>query len=91
MIGANSRYTTATITTEVGPDGDTRQEMRPAFPRARQISYTFYRVTSADRIDTIAYDFYGNAQLWWLIADANPEITDWLDLEPGEVLRIPNA
>ena len=91
MIGANSRYRTSTIQTAVGPNDDTRQEMRVPFPKTRQVAFTYYLVTSGDRVDTIAYDFYGNAQFWWIIADANPEILDWVDLEPGEVLRIPNA
>lgn len=90
-IDATSRYRTATIQTVTGPDATTRQEMRPAFPRSRMFSYSYYRVTSADRIDTLAADNYGSGQLWWKIADANPEILDWTDLQPGTVLRIPNG
>lgn len=90
-ITSDSRYTTATVVTVEGPDGDTRQAMQVAFPKPRRITYTNYRVTSADRIDTIADDFYGNGRLWWMVADANPEIIDWMDLDPGEVLRVPNA
>lgn len=90
-ISADSRYTSAEITTAVGPDGETRQEMRPAFPRSRVITYTYYRVTDAERVDTIANDFYGRPELWWMIADANPEILDWLELSPGTVIRVPNA
>jgi phage tail protein X len=90
-IAADSRYVTATIQTQVGPDGETRQEMRTAFPRSKFITYTFYRVIDGERIDTIANDFYGDGRLWWRIADANPEIMDWMDLDPGMVLRVPNA
>lgn len=90
-IAADSRYTSAVITTAVGPDGETRQEMRAAFPRSRMVTYTYYRVTEGERIDTITYDFYGRADLWWRIADANPEIVDWFDLRPGTVLRVPSA
>jgi phage tail protein X len=90
-ITADSRYVTATVTTAVGPDGETRQEMRPAFPRSRLISYTYYRVIDGERVDTIAHDFYGRGDFWWMIADANPEILDWLALDPGTVIRVPNA
>lgn len=90
-IANDSRYVTATITTSIGADEETRQEMRPAFPKARIISYTYYRVVEADRVDTIARDFYGNAQLWWMIADGNPEIIDWFELDPGTIIRVPNA
>jgi nucleoid-associated protein YgaU len=90
-INADSRYTTATITTAVGPDGGTRQEMRVAQPRSRVITYTYHRVVDGERVDTIAKDFYGKAELWWMIADSNPEVLDWLDLEPGTILRVPSA
>jgi phage tail protein X len=90
-IAADSRYITATITTEVGPDLETRQEMRVAFPRSRLIAYTFYRVVEGERVDTIAKDFYGKGELWWMIADANPEIIDWFDIMPGTIIRVPNA
>lgn len=90
-ITADSRYVTAVITTAQGADGETRQEMRVPTPRSRMISYTFYRVLGTDRIDTISYAFYGRADLWWRIANANPEILDWLNLPAGVILRIPDA
>lgn len=90
-IDADSRYAGAVITTATGPDRKTRQEMRVAFPRARVIQYTYYRLVGGDRIDTVAHKFYGKATLWWMIADANPEIIDWLDVEMGTVIRIPNV
>lgn len=90
-INADSRYATATVVTAVGPADDTRQEMRVATPLSRQITYTFYRVTSGERADTIAKAFYGKGQYWWKIADANPEILDYWNLEPGTVLRVPSA
>ena len=91
MINADSRYTTATITTGAGSDGETRQEMRVAFPRPKSVSYTYYRVVDGERIDTIAHDFFGRADLWLMLADVNPEILDWFDLPPGSVIRVPNA
>lgn len=32
---------------------------------------TAIRTTSIDRLDRIAYDFYQDASLWWVIAAAN--------------------
>ena len=48
-----------------------------------------YTVRSSDRIDRIAYKFYGDPVLWWVIALAND-----LELLPtalflGQVLTIP--
>lgn len=90
-ITSDSRYKTATITTNVGPNGETLQEMHVPFPTSRMVTYTYYRVTQGERVDTIARDFYGKAELWWMIADANPEILDWADLEAGDVIRVPNV
>ena len=48
-----------------------------------------YTVLSSDRIDRIAYKFYGDPVLWWVVALAND-----LELLPtalygGQLLRIP--
>lgn len=47
---------------------------------------TFSRtVNQTDRLDLLAYKYYGNPKKWWLICDANPEFalpTDLLDRNP---------
>jgi hypothetical protein len=42
-----------------------------------------------DRLDTLAYDFYENSSLWWIIASANNIHGAKFGFEPGTVLRIP--
>jgi phage tail protein X len=43
-----------------------------------------------DRLDQLAYQYYQQAELWWIIAAANPTLRkDSLFLEPGVQLRIP--
>jgi len=42
-----------------------------------------------DRLDLLAYDFYSDETLWWIIATANGLSGDSLYLEPGIQLRIP--
>lgn len=90
MIGTRSRYTTAAIQTVEAPDG-TRQEMRVPFPRSRLITFTFYQTRQNDRVDTLAFFYFGDPTLWWMLANANPEILDWTDIPVGTVLRIPNG
>lgn len=42
-----------------------------------------------DRLDLLAYRYYGDAQLWWVIMDANPRyMTPW-DIPIGANLTIP--
>ena len=45
-------------------------------------------VTAGDRLDTIAYDVYGDAMKWRIIADHN-HLTNPLHLVPGQELMIP--
>lgn len=91
MISSRSRYKgTATARVAVSPT-DIRVTIVPSSAAAWQFNYTYYMVKQGDRIDTIARFFYGDDTKWWLIADANPEILDWMTLTPATVLRIPSA
>ncbi|MPZ48128.1 MAG: LysM peptidoglycan-binding domain-containing protein [Dehalococcoidia bacterium] len=49
-----------------------------------------YEVSGQERLDEIAYRFYGDPGLWRLIARAN-NIADPLRLQPGQVIWIPAA
>jgi hypothetical protein len=42
-----------------------------------------------DRLDLLAFDFYGDSTFWWVIASANALPGDSLVVEPGTQLRIP--
>jgi nucleoid-associated protein YgaU len=59
---------------------------RPGFTR-----FLHYETALFDRLDTLAYRFYGDSTLWWMIADANPEILFPEPLVPGSVIRIPQT
>ena len=52
--------------------------------------YTTYVWRDVDRIDLLALKFLGSSTLWWRIMDANPEILNALEIEPGTEIRIPN-
>ena len=46
--------------------------------------------TVGDRLDSIAYSYYRDATLWWVIAAANNNATNGaLFPQPGTQLRIP--
>ena len=47
-----------------------------------------HEVIDGDRLDTIAFKYYGNSRLWYIIADAN-EITNPFEIEVGSKLIIP--
>lgn len=51
---------------------------------------TYIITTIGDTLDFLAFDYYKDVNLWWLIAAANPDIPfSSLYLEPGLQLRIP--
>ena len=47
----------------------------------------YFIATEGDRCDTLAYQFYGNSNLWWFIARVNNLKTN--NIPAGTSLRIP--
>ena len=44
---------------------------------------------TGDRLDTLAYQYYQDASLWWIIAAANNIHNAPFGLKDGTILRIP--
>jgi hypothetical protein len=59
----------------------------PDIPVSIEDSYVI--TVLGDRLDLLAFDFYSDSTLWWVIASANALPGDSLYLEPGMQLRIP--
>jgi hypothetical protein len=51
---------------------------------------SLYQVRSIDRLDTIAFRFYGDPIFWWVIAAANGLELVETELNVGDILRIPS-
>jgi nucleoid-associated protein YgaU len=51
-----------------------------------------HTITRGDRLDSITYKYYGNSKWWFLIADANEDIENPLDLSAlvGKDIIIPD-
>lgn len=49
-----------------------------------------HMVQSTDRIDLLAYKYYGDSVLWWVIALANGMELVPNALHPGDNIRIPD-
>ena len=90
MISADSRYNNVPVTIVDTPQGK-RQVLGIEPAQERSFEFTYYQVQEEETVDGIAHDEFGDGSLWWLIANANPEILDWHVLAPGTILRIPNA
>lgn len=89
MILPNSRYANSSLAT-VDKDGTDVAVIVPSTAGSYSFSYILHQVVQHERIDTIAYQYYTDATLWWRIAQANPEILFWDNLTPGIVIRIPS-
>ena len=61
----------------------------PAIPHSMNDLYII--TTAGDRLDSLAFRFYKDIRLWWVIADANRNIIrrDAFNLKVGLQLRIP--
>ena len=92
MIFEGSRYENSDVVQVAISDGTvqtlidvTPGSFRPPF------DFTYYTVKSGDRIDQLAFSFLGDPELWWLIAEYNPQWLYFAVLPPGLVLRIPQG
>ena len=54
-----------------------------------QDSDKYINVIVGTRVDNLAFQYYGDISLWWIIASANNSKTDSLAVEQGIQLRIP--
>ena len=72
---------------------DNKRYYKPAiYPEIPlSISDLYIITTVGDRLDTLAYQFYNDVDLWWIIAISNTGIVrrDSIKLKPGLELRIP--
>jgi hypothetical protein len=60
------------------------------YPEIPPVNNDYYIVTTVgDRLDLIAYDFYQDSSLWWVIASANSLPGDSIYAPVGVQLRIP--
>ncbi len=61
------------------------------YPTVQPTDGDYYIVTTInDRLDLIAFDFYQDSSLWWVIASANSLPGDSIYPPAGLQLRIPN-
>lgn len=82
-----SRY--RNVETKKTVDGRTvyRTSFLPNIPLSDDDIYV--ATETGDRLDTLAFQFYGNSSLWWIIASANNIHNAVFGFEDGTVLRIP--
>ena len=62
----------------------------PSIPEGNNDIYIISKGT--DRLDLLAFDYYKDSQLWWIISKANPNKVkrDSFFINPGLQIRIPS-
>jgi len=72
-------------------DGENVPVMFYDFSELGNLNYVDYLWKDGDRIDTLAAKFFLYPTRWWIIAEFNPKILDWLNIKPGTIIRIPRV
>lgn len=60
-------------------------------PQVQVFGFSLHVVEQGDRLDLLAAEHLGDAELGWVIANANPELFYPDQIPVGTVLRIPDA
>lgn len=87
-----ARYSTIPIISTI--ETPKRRYINVKYPEiTRDFSDIYVYTTRGDRYDLLALSYYGDAQLWWIIARANTNNTTPDSLYPniGEQIRIPGS
>jgi hypothetical protein len=83
----NSRYETSLTKKTFDGKEVYRPKIYPNIPLRDDDIYV--ATETGDRLDTLAYDFYVDSKLWWIIAAANNIHNAVFGFEDGTILRIP--
>jgi hypothetical protein len=61
------------------------------FDSLTNISFFTHTYSQGETMQGLSQKYFRRPDLWWTIAEYNPEITDFFNLTPGTVLRIPSV
>lgn len=85
------RYNGNKVNRKKNLDGPSPQYYRSTFyPKIDKHESDIYVITvQGDRLDSLAWQYYGDTTMWWIIAKANNVGKGGLTLESGLQIRIP--
>ena len=83
-----NRYDNSTILKNLQQIPYKKGKFYPIIPLSESDIYII--TTIGDRLDSIAYSYYNDSTLWWVIAMANNNVNKgFIFVDPGTQLRIP--
>lgn len=77
-------------TSRITRNGITYLGLRVSRPYEDRGDDIFYEVRAGDTLSLIAHRYFGEASLWWVVADFNDILDPFEDLVQGDVLRLPS-
>jgi len=83
-----SRYTNNSLKTTTDGRIVYKSKIYPNIPMSDNDTYV--ATETGDRLDTLAYQYYRDSALWWIIAAANNIHNAPIGLKEGTILRIPS-
>ena len=87
-----SRYENTNIRKKLLPDSKNKVNVygTTIYEKIHENNNDIYVISQeGDRLDNIAFQYYGDSKLWWYIASANKINT--MNIPPGTSLRIPSS
>jgi len=91
-IYLGSRYENSVVDFfQYKPLNDPRPTVFYEFSDIGTMTYVEYLWKDGDRMDQVAFQFFSFPERWWIIAEVNPKITDFLNIPAGTILRIPRV
>lgn len=85
---ANDRYSYTTQTTD--DERKFRKFNSTLYPKIEPSDDDIFIISNiGDRLDLLAFTYYGDVTLWWVIAQANKIGKGTLNILPGIQVRIP--
>lgn len=88
MIFEGSRYEFSDLVRITDHKGDQHPAVyRP--PTDVEFRFSEYTWEEGDRVDQLAYRFFKDPELWWILSEANPEYPYLSEIDPGTKIRVP--
>jgi hypothetical protein len=72
-------------------NGNTYPIVFYSFDSLTNVSFSLHTFIEGETLQGLSNQYYNRPDLWWAIAEYNPEITDFINIPAGTELRIPNA
>jgi len=91
-IRASSRYETSVVDYfRKVENGQTFPIVFYNFDYLNSISFVPHTFVEGETLTGLSWRYFNRPDLWWAIAEYNPEIKDFINIPGGTVLRIPNV